>query len=51
MRTNSNRYIRRYTICVKEEYFHLGMGRRDRIPIRIEPGLFECPHYKSQDRR
>lgn len=21
------------------------MERRDRIPIRIEPGLFECPHF------
>jgi broad specificity phosphatase PhoE len=21
------------------------MERRDRIPIRIEPGLFECPHH------
>jgi broad specificity phosphatase PhoE len=24
------------------------MDRRDRIPIRIEPGLFECPHYNHK---
>lgn len=24
------------------------MDRRDRIPIRIEPGLFECPHHNSK---
>ena len=24
------------------------MQRRDRIPIRIEPGLFECPHFNSK---
>ncbi|CAF2151453.1 unnamed protein product [Rotaria magnacalcarata] len=25
-----------------------GMERRDRIPIRIEPGLFECPHLNHK---
>ncbi|CAF1024992.1 unnamed protein product [Rotaria sordida] len=25
-----------------------GMERRDRIPIRIEPGLFECPHFNHK---
>jgi broad specificity phosphatase PhoE len=24
------------------------MDRRDRIPIRIEPGLFECPHHNQK---
>ena len=24
------------------------MDRRDRIPIRIEPGLFECPHVNPR---
>lgn len=24
------------------------MERRDRIPIRIEPGLFECPHVNQR---
>lgn len=24
------------------------MERRDHIPIRIEPGLFECPHYNQK---
>jgi broad specificity phosphatase PhoE len=24
------------------------MDRRDRIPIRIEPGLFECPHLNHK---
>ena len=24
------------------------MDRRDRVPIRIEPGLFECPHYNHK---
>lgn len=24
------------------------MERRDRIPIRIEPGLFECPHFNHK---
>jgi broad specificity phosphatase PhoE len=24
------------------------MDRRDHIPIRIEPGLFECPHYNHK---
>lgn len=23
------------------------MNRRDQIPIRIEPGLFECPHFNQ----
>ncbi|CAF1090819.1 unnamed protein product [Didymodactylos carnosus] len=25
-----------------------GMERRDSIPIRIEPGLFECPHFNNK---
>ncbi len=24
------------------------MERRDQVPIRIEPGLFECPHYNHK---
>lgn len=29
-------------------WFQLGMDRRDRVPLRIEPGLFECPHYNQR---
>ena len=25
-----------------------GMNCRDRVPIRVEPGLFECPHTNQQ---
>ncbi|CAF3469730.1 unnamed protein product [Rotaria sp. Silwood1] len=32
--------------CVQTcERILTGMERRDHIPIRIEPGLFECPHF------
>ncbi|CAF0788201.1 unnamed protein product [Adineta steineri] len=35
--------------CVQTcERILTGMDRRDRIPIRIEPGLFECPHLNHK---
>ncbi|CAF2869683.1 unnamed protein product [Rotaria sp. Silwood2] len=35
--------------CVQTcERILTGMERRDRIPIRIEPGLFECPHFNHK---
>jgi hypothetical protein len=35
----------------KSEYqllFSIGMDRIDQFPIRIEPGLFECPHLNHK---
>jgi broad specificity phosphatase PhoE len=32
----------------KKIFFYIGMERRDHVPIRIEPGLFECPHYNHK---
>ncbi len=29
-------------------FFKIEMDRSDRIPIRIEPGLFECPHLNQK---
>jgi broad specificity phosphatase PhoE len=29
-------------------FVYVGMNRRDRVPIRLEPGLFECPHLNHK---
>lgn len=29
-------------------FLYIGMDRTDHIPIRIEPGLFECPHLNHK---
>lgn len=35
--------------CVQTcERILTGMDRRDRVPIRIEPGLYECPHQQQK---